>query len=144
MERGIALEPAAFAAYEAATGEMVRRTGFVCADDHMVGCSLDGDIDNFRGIVEFKVPKSTSHISYWKSGGVPSMYMPQLLHNMWVTGAQWADFVSWDDRVPKALQLFRVRLMRDEEKIAEYAAAAMAFLEEVDAEVRALNALSAA
>jgi predicted phage-related endonuclease len=141
MERGIALEPAAFAAYEAATGEMVRRTGFICADDHMIGCSLDGDINNFAGIVELKCPKSTTHIGYWKAGGLPSTHAAQVRHNLWVTGAQWCDFASFDDRLPKELQLFRVRVYAKDLDIPGYAAEALRFLDEVDAEVRMLNAL---
>jgi len=141
MQRGIDCEPLAFAAYEAATGEVVRRTGFLCADDLMVGCSLDGDINDFAGIVEFKIPKSTTHIGYWKAGGVPLAYLPQLTHNLWVSGAQWVDFVSWDDRVPRGLQLYRYRLERDESQINVYAEAARQFLEEVAAEVKMLESL---
>src|SRR5271156_2469949 len=47
MQRGIDLEPFALAAYEAATGDMVRKTGFLSHDELLVGCSLDGDIDGF-------------------------------------------------------------------------------------------------
>lgn len=144
MQRGIDMEATAFAAYEAATGEMVRRTGFICADDHMIGCSLDGDIENFAGIIELKVPKSTTHISYFKSGGMPSAYLPQVQHNLWVTGAEWCDFASFDDRLPKALQLFRVRVHAKDLDMAAYEAEAMKFLAEVDAEVKALAALQAA
>ena len=144
MQRGIDMEATAFAAYEAATGEMVRRTGFICADDHMVGCSLDGDIENFKGIVELKVPKSTTHISYFKSNGLPSNYLPQVQHNLWVTGAEWCDFVSFDDRLPKSLQLFKTRVFAKFLDMELYQSEAMRFLAEVDAEVKALNALQAA
>ena len=144
MQRGIDCEPLAFAAYEAATGEMARRTGFICADELMVGCSLDGDVDCFKGIVELKCPKSTTHISYFKTGGLPPTYVPQVQHNLWVTGAEWCDFVSFDDRLPKALQLYRVRVHAKDMDLAGYEASARAFLAEVDAEVRALNALQAA
>lgn len=144
MQRGIDMEATAFAAYEAATGEMVRRTGFICGEDQMIGCSLDGDISDFTGIIELKVPKSTTHIGYFKAGAVPSNYLPQVTHNLWVTGAEWCDFASYDDRLPKALQLFRVRVHAKEVDIAAYAAEAMRFLAEVDAEVKALSALQAA
>src|SRR5687767_4287360 len=58
MQRGIDREPDAFAAYEAHSGNLVRRTGFLAGTDLMVGCSLDGDVDEFAGIVELKCPKS--------------------------------------------------------------------------------------
>lgn len=144
MQRGIDMEATAFAAYEAATGEMVRRTGFICADEHMIGCSLDGDVSDFAGIIELKVPKSTTHIGYFKSGGLPSNHLAQVQHNLWVTGAEWCDFASFDDRLPKALQLFRVRVYAKDLDMATYQTEAMKFLDEVDAEVRALSALQAA
>lgn len=144
MQRGIDMEAAAFAAYEAATGEMVRRTGFICGEEHMVGCSLDGDVSGFAGILELKVPKSTTHIAYFKSGGLPSAYLPQVTHNLWVTGAEWCDFASFDDRLPKPLRLFRVRVYAKEVGLAAYEAEAMKFLAEVDAEVKALSGLQAA
>jgi len=144
MQRGIDMEATAFAAYEAATGQIVRRTGFICAEDHMIGCSLDGDIDGFKGIIELKVPKSTTHVSYFKAGGVPSNHLPQVIHNLWVTSAEWCDFASYDDRLPKALQLYRVRVYAKDVDIAGYAAEALKFLAEVDAEVKALTALQAA
>lgn len=143
MQRGIDMEPAAFAAYEAATGEMVRRTGFICADDCMVGCSLDGDIDGFKGIIELKVPKSTTHIGYFKSGGLPSTYLSQVQHNLWVTGAEWCDFASFDDRLPKALRLFRVRVYAKDLDMGNYELEAFKFLAEVDAEVKALATIQA-
>lgn len=143
MQRGVDMEPVAFAAYEAATGEMVRRTGFICADEHMAGCSLDGDISDFAGIIELKVPKSTTHIGYFKSGALPSAYRPQVQHNLWVTGAEWCDFVSWDDRVPKGLQLFKVRVFAKDLDMAAYEDQALAFLAEVEAEVAQLTAMQA-
>lgn len=141
MQRGIDCEPIAFAAYEAATGEMVRRTGFICADDLMVGCSLDGDVSDFQGIIELKCPKTATHLSYWKTGGMPSAHIAQVTHNLWVTGASWCDFASFDDRLPKTLQLFKVRVYAKDLDLEAYDHAAMQFLAEVDAEVRALNAL---
>jgi hypothetical protein len=92
MQRGIDCEPIAFAAYEAATGEMVRRTGFICASEQMIGCSLDGDVSDFAGIIELKCPKTATHISYLKAGCMPPAHIPQLTHNLWVTGAEWCDF----------------------------------------------------
>lgn len=139
MQRGIDCEPLAFAAYEAATGEMVRRTGFICADELMVGCSLDGDVSDFQGIIELKCPKTATHLTYFKAGGLPAMHLAQVTHNLWVTGAQWCDFVSWDDRLPKALQLFKVRVHAQDLDIESYDGAAMQFLAEVEAEVTSLT-----
>jgi hypothetical protein len=142
MQRGIDKEPDAFAAYEALTGNLVRRTGFLRHDALMVGCSLDGDVDDFTGIVELKCPKSATHLSYLKCKGVPPSHMPQILHNLWVSGAQWCDFASYDDRYPTELQLFCVRVQRNDFDIVAYSRSAEAFLREVDAEYELVRGLA--
>lgn len=132
MQRGTDLEPEAFAAYEALTGTLVRRTGFVVSDECMAGCSLDGDVDDMTGIVEIKCPKSATHFGYFKIGEVPANHLAQIIHNLWVSGAQWCDFVSYDDRFPEGLQLVVIRYKRVESVIADYAAKVREFLAEVD------------
>ncbi len=142
MQRGIDLEPRAFAAYEALTGQLARRTGFLSADGLMAGCSLDGDVDEFTGIVELKCPKSTTHLRYLRIGTMPSEHVAQVTHNLWISGAQWCDFMSFDDRFPSELALSIVRIQRDKDEIAAYEERAMAFLSEVDreeADVRGLQ-----
>ena len=67
----------------------------------------------------------------------PSTYLPQITHNLWVTNAQWCDFLSFDDRFPPHMQTFLVRVERASVDIDAYAAKALAFLEEVDREVAA-------
>lgn len=140
MQRGIDLEPDAFGAYEAQSGNLVRRTGFLRSDELMVGCSLDGDVEDFTGIVELKCPKSSTHLSYLKAGCVPDNHKPQILHNLWVTGAQWCDFVSYDDRFPEGLRLLVYRVPRVEVDVLAYAKTAEKFLAEVAVEVEALKA----
>lgn len=142
MQRGIDCEPLAFAAYEAQTGTLVERSGFLSHDVHMAGCSLDGHVGAFTGLIELKCPKSTTHLRYLRGGVVPSDYLPQILHNLWITGARWADFVSFDDRFPAELQLFIVRVERDAAQIADYEKKALAFLAEVDRETEALASMS--
>jgi putative phage-type endonuclease len=141
MQRGIDCEPLAFSAYESLTGNVAHRTGFLSHNTLMVGCSLDGHVGDFAGILECKCPKSATHLSYLKSGQVPPAYLPQIIHNLWVTGAAWCDFLSFDDRFPQALQTVLVRHERDEKQIASYALAAGLFLAEVEAEVDAVRGL---
>ena len=139
MDRGVEMEPVAFAAYEAATGEIVQRSGFLSSTAHQAGCSLDGHIGDFEGILEVKCPKSATHLRYLRGGIVPADYLPQIIHNLWISGAAWCDFVSFDDRFPEALRLFRVRVLRDEPLIAAYETKALLFLAEVDAETAAVS-----
>lgn len=140
MQRGIDLEPQAFAAYEALTGSVAVRTGFLRHTEHLAGCSLDGHVDDFKGIVEIKCPKSATHLKYWRGkGDAPAEYLPQITHNLWITGAEWCDFLSFDDRFPEDYRTFLVRVNRSDVDIAAYEAAALKFLAEVETEVSAIK-----
>ena len=124
-------------AYEEKTGLIVQECGFICLADFMAGCSVDGFIehDGRRGVWEAKCPKSSTHLGYLEADRLPPEHAPQILHNMWATGAAFADFVSFDPRMPEHLQLFIHRVERDEKAIAEYEAEVVDFLHGVDAMV---------
>lgn len=142
MQRGIDLEPATLGAYEAATGEMVSQTGFLACDDMPIGCSLDGHIGNFKGIIELKAPKTNTHIGYWRDRNTfIGEYRAQVLHNMLVSGAEYCDLCSYDDRLPPELQLLRVRITRDQSALDEYEKALRRFLAEVAVEVNEIKSL---
>jgi predicted phage-related endonuclease len=143
MTWGIEHEAEAIGMYQAQTGSLVRRTGFLCADELMAGCSLDGDVDGFAGIVEIKCPKPATHYGYLKAQAVPANHMPQILHNLWVSGADWCDFVSWDPRMPEHLRLFIRRVERNDFDVMAYARAAEKFLAECDQEVDAMRGVAA-
>ncbi len=134
MQRGIDKESEALGAYEVLSGNLVSTTGFLAHDDVMAGCSPDGLIGD-KGGLELKCPKSATHLGYLRSGKVPSAYLAQILHSLWVTGRDWWDFASFDDRFPEPLQLFRVRVLRNEDEIEAYDKVARFFLKEIDAEV---------
>jgi len=142
MQRGIDLEPAAFAAYEALTGSVARTTGFLAHNELAIGCSLDGHVGDFDGIVELKCPKSATHLAYLRAGVLPTAYVPQVMHNLWVTGAAWCDFLSFDDRFPPGLQTFLVRVERSALDLESYVAKATTFLAEVQAEVDAMRTIA--
>lgn len=141
MQRGTDLEPAAMAAYESHTGVIAMPVGFYQCVDIMAGCSPDGVIDGGRGLLSLKCPKSSTHLSYLRAGVMPSDYVPQMLHEFLVTGAEFYEFVSFDDRMPEDLQLFIVRTERDEAAVRAYQAALSQFLAGVDAEVEAIQKL---
>lgn len=140
MERGVLLEPVALKAYETLTGNVAQPSWFLSLPDVMAGCSLDGQVDNFAGIVELKCPKSATHLKYLRGKGeAPAEYLPQITHNLWVTGAEWCDFLSFDDRFPEDLQTFLVRVNRNELDMSGYEAKALTFLAEVETEYSALR-----
>lgn len=145
MQRGIELEAAAFAEYEAVTGQVVTRCGFLSADEIMTGTSLDGYIEDFAGLVELKCPKSVNHLECLRTQEIPEDYLPQMTHHLWVVeDASWCDFVSFDDRFPAGLRLFVKRLNRADVDLAQYEKAALTFLAEVSIEERAVLAQVAA
>jgi len=138
MQRGIDCEPQARGAYEVLTGYLVQTTGFLSREDLPVGCSVDGHVGDWDGIVEIKCPKSATHLRYLTEGTVPTDYLPQITHNLWVSGADWCDFLSWDDRFPADMQVFYERVTRADVDIDAYEKAAKAFLAEVDEQYAAL------
>lgn len=122
MRRGTELEPAARAAYEAHTGELVEEVGFV---PHpalaYVGVSPDGLLGD-DGLVELKCPANMAkHLDALRSDDHAKEYRWQLQGQLWVTGRAWVDAVSFDPRFPPHLQLAICRVQRDEAAIAQLA-----------------------
>jgi len=130
MEWGTEQEPFARMAYEAHTSTFVKEEGFV---DHPTiegfGCSPDGIVGD--GLIEIKCPNTANHIETVLENKAPSKYIPQMQCQMACTGAKWCDFVSFDPRVPEDLQLFVVRVERDQEYIDSMEVEVKQFLSEV-------------
>src|SRR4029077_203990 len=101
------------------------------------------DVGNFTGIVELKCPKSSTHLSYLKARNVPENHKPQIYHNLWVSGAEWCDFVSYDPRFPEPLRLLVYRMWRVDLEVLAYSKVALKFLDEVAAECEAAKAIAA-
>lgn len=147
MLRGTEMEPYARMAYEGKTREMVEEAGFTYLPTIAAGCSVDGFVADRKGLLECKCPKTSTHITYLLANRLPPEYEPQLIHNLWITGCQFADFVSFDDRLPVELQLFHIRVERDEARVAAHEAEVLKFLAEVDeleAQLRARTPLAIA
>lgn len=96
MERGNQLEPLARSAYEFITGNAVTQVGGVYLDENKeVMVSPDGLIPELKKGLEIKCPKMSTHIRYLLEGCVPSEYIIQVQANLWVTGYDTWDFVSY-------------------------------------------------
>jgi len=140
MQRGTDVEPEALAAYEAHTGNLVQPVGYCVHESLMCGVSPDGFVGD-DGLVEVKCPRSANHLAYLKAQSVPKEHLAQLVHQLWITGRQWVDFVSFDPRFPEPLRLFIVRYPRNDIEIATYLQVVRIFLDEVQAEADAVLAL---
>jgi len=139
MKIGIEREADAIAAYEAITGRVLQRTGFLAHPSLMAGASLDGHCNDFEGIAEIKSPIPATHLDYLRTGTIPGEYYKQIVHALWITGAQWCDWLSFNPDFPEPLQVKLVRVPRNESEIKSYELAARLFLDEVErdaAEVR--------
>lgn len=119
MERGTLLEPLARAFYEVKHNLMVKQVAFV---PHPVinnaGASPDGLI-NDDGLLEIKCPDPANHIAYILDGGnsLSTKYNNQVQFQLCCTGRSWCDLASYDPDIDEDLQMFIVRIHRDDEYI---------------------------
>lgn len=143
MTHGVEAEPDAVAAYEAATGQIVHRVGFIRHNTMRAGCSPDGYIGQWAGVIETKCPDSTTHLEYLLGDVIPDAYLGQLIHTLWLTGSEWADFVSFDPRFQKPLSLFVKRINRADVDLVAYELALSSFLTEVERAVEAMHVRAA-
>lgn len=134
MQRGIEKEPLARMRGEIA-GAFIRETGFLRHNALMIGASLDGDEDEFKTIWEFKCPKSTTHVKYLRTEGAALVadYQPQIVHGLFVTGAERAIIASFDDRMPAGLEWVQREVRASDLPVTEYEKALLKFLADVEA-----------
>jgi hypothetical protein len=144
MQYGIDREPDAVAAYEAETGLVVEPCGFFAHDTLLAGGSPDGVIGDLDGILELKCCKSATHLEFLKSREIPAAHLAQIRHNIWITGAAWCDYVSFDDRFPPDLHLEIVRVTRRDVDLIAYELAASLFLSECEQELASIRRLRCA
>lgn len=139
MEWGLMYEPDAKIAYEERTGATLLPSGFVRHRSiGFFGASPDGFIPP-DGLVEFKCPRTETHVAWMLAGVVPEQHKPQMLAQMSCSGRRWCDFVSFDPRLPAAARLFIRRYEPAEEEIATVEDEAKKFLDEVEAMFRILT-----
>ncbi|AVS68157.1 exonuclease [Paracidovorax avenae] len=147
MTWGKQQEPFSRMAYEVARGIDIAQAGFVYLRDIAAGASVDGFLveRGRRGIWESKSPKSKNHYAWLMAGKVPAEHMPQIVHELWVTGADFCDFQSYDPRMPKGLTTFIRRVEREEiaDRLEAHERAILQFLLEVEAEEHRMRQLAA-
>ena len=133
MQWGLDWEPHAIEAYEAATGNIVQPAGYV-PHPHIeyFGATPDGLI-NSDGVFEAKCPTTPTHLNWILAGVVPAEYKPQMIVECLVSRRRFADFVSFDPRMPAPRRLFYRRYEPTPVEFAEIESAAVKFLAELDA-----------
>lgn len=142
MQVGIEREASAYAAYEALTGDVAQRTGFLAHTVHLAGCSLDGHLGDFAKLVSLKCRQPNAHLEFLKSGTIPAASLAQIRHELWITGALEHDYFSWNPDFPEALQARIVTVTRAAADIPGYEAEALAFLRDVETECAAVATMA--
>lgn len=144
MERGTAFEADARIAYELEKNVQVVPVGFV---DHprikMSGASPDGLVGD-DGLVEIKCPNTATHIATLLGASIDGDYIKQMNWQMACTGRQWCDWVSYDPRLPLALQLEVRRVQRDVMLITTLQNDIAEFLDELEEALHSLQRLERA
>ena len=139
MQWGTETEPLARAAYESYADVLVDEVGYIAHPTiERAGASPDGLVGVF-GLLEIKCPNSATHIDTLISEQVPTKYITQMQWQMSCTGRTWADFVSFDPRLPSGLQMFVKRVEFDAEYVAMLKEEVIKFLTELDAKISKLN-----
>ncbi|HEX3941608.1 MAG TPA: YqaJ viral recombinase family protein [Acidobacteriaceae bacterium] len=132
MQWGLDQEPFARAAYEMAQDVMVETCGLVLHPKvPRFGASPDGLVGD-DGLIQIKCPNTATHLGWMLTGQVPSEHGAQMLAEMACTGREWNDFVSFDPRLPKHLQLFIKRWHRDDALISQLEVEVARFNSEID------------
>ena len=139
MQWGTETEPLARAAYESLADVLVDEVGYIAHPTiERAGASPDGLIGLF-GLLEIKCPNTATHIDTLITEQVPTKYITQMQWQMSCTGRTWADFVSFDPRLPSGLQMFVKRVEFDAEYVAMLKEEVIKFLTELDAKISKLN-----
>lgn len=141
MKQGLDREPEARIAYERQTNTLVMSCGFVAHNTLMAGCSPDGYINDFEGLISIKCPERAQHLEYLRLGMDDTDYLRQIRHEQLITGALWHDFVSYNPEMPETMRLVVIRIPRNDVELKKHEDSLTAFLVDVEAEYQALRVM---
>jgi len=123
QQRGQGMEQEAVEFYELQRDMDTQPVGFITDDDDRWGASPDRLVSDI-GLLEIKCPAPWVHIaSLLEHGKAYKEHLVQCQGQLWVTGREWVDLLSYHPALPPAL----IRIGRDEEFIRSIALAVEAF-----------------
>ena len=118
MRWGTETEPQARSMYEINNDFVtVKEVAFIELNE-FIGVSPDGLVGQC-GLLEIKCPTTTTQINRALSDDYSSDYKAQIQMQLWISGRDWCDFVSFDPRLDCEASYLQQRVMRDEEYIKE-------------------------
>lgn len=127
------VEPAAVAAYQAETGEIVELSEFVKHPKYdFIGASPDFLVGNDGG-GEIKSPESSEVHLETLLTGLPPEHIEQIQGGLWVTDREWWDFVSYHPDFPEKYRLYIQRVPRNDEYIQRLESACLQMETDVQA-----------
>jgi len=111
----------------------VRRSRFYLHPEiENFGATPDREIGD-DGLLEVKVPQSTTFVEWVLAGKVPDKHCPQMTAQLLCTGKKWCGFIAYDPRVKdERKRLFMRKYEPTPEYMAKVTDAAIAFLDELD------------
>ena len=118
MQWGTDAEPFAIKLYEQITGEDVTEVGLIRSDKYdFIAGSPDGLLQELGGIIEVKSPYNpANHIRYgYDLSHVLKKHNHQMQQNMFCTGTDFCDFISYDERSNEPIFIHRIE--RDDKYI---------------------------
>lgn len=125
-ERGHAMEPDARNLWAFTTGLEFEPVGFMRRGP--VGCSPDSLV-GAEGLLEIKTKLPHLHLELLDDDAVPNEHTAQIQGQLWVSGRQWCEFVSYWPGLP----IFIKRVQRDDTYIARLAIEVADFITEMNA-----------
>lgn len=126
MRWGTETEDQARAMYELNSGNEVKEVAFIEHSEH-IGVSPDGLIGD-DGLLEIKCPTSITQIKRALIGNYSADYKAQIQMQLWVSGREWCDFLSFDPRIDCEASYLLERVYRDEDYIAEMEVKTISFV----------------
>lgn len=121
---GIEQEQHAITLYELRNNCVVEQTGYIEKITDWYGGTPDGYIKESNGIIQVKCPYDyKNHISYLLIDDVEKFkskyreYYWQCVSDMYVTNAEYCDFVSYCPDMPSEYKMFVLRIERKENEI---------------------------
>ena len=132
MERGKEMEAEARSLYAFMTDADPVQVGFL--KNHGAGASPDSLIGDDGGL-EIKTALAHIQVDRLLNGTLPPEHRAQVQGNLWISGRQYWDFVSYCPKLPPLI----LTIPRDETYIANLAKAVEAFNEELEALVNSIH-----
>ena len=138
MRWGTETEPQARSMYEINNDFVtVKEVAFIELNE-FIGVSPDGLVGE-NGLLEIKCPTTTTQINRALSDDYSSDYKAQIQMQLWISGRDWCDFVSFDPRLDCEASYLQQRVMRDEEYIKEMQDKVFAFVEKKNELIKRLT-----